>query len=721
MKVINKNREKNIIENFDISIISDPHVLASELMGPSESFIKELKVERKLVVESEGLFKRALEIVDRAGSNYLILPGDMVKEGEYKSHKLVADYLRAWKDKDPRRKIFLTPGNHDINCHRAYNYSNDEKTRNVSPREFEEIYDFIYEDDSILEFYRDSQIFKTYLDFVNKKYDRDVKYSYYAHGYFSYVARVKKDYLDSNGLSLIMLDTSIYSADREEKHRDGRENISGSITKKEIRWMLRKIEEAKDRKDMVIVVAHHALLPNFRNQELAFSPFIIKEWRDKFEDDDPRINGKTPIEILADSGVKFVFTGHLHENGTAKYTSEVGNTIYDIQTGSTITYPLPIRHIKINNKTYTDHGFEVFVTTELIDNFSFTDYHGKEEIIDDAILHTMTNQLSLEEVIHNYIRIQANNPLFDKMDFKKLIIDNIRSKTGMDIPYKGYMNDIVFPKIADYFPIYSKSIGRIVISNLNYEYEFRVKALMNTLFIKARNIEEAIDIIIGQAEKILSPHFVITAMDKVSSKIFSMPIDNEGHTFYDFCNYIYQYRSTSDEKRPSYVTKMIDNINNPDYDIINIVLDYAADEINEVFDTVTEAIILERNGSKREFFERLIQTKGFPVNFAYKYLIMRVDTLRDLLDFFSRFITKKSSITGVDLAKTIAHSRAVRRAKMNISDKFFGQKSLRVFILALIGEMNEEMTTIYQNANLNEIDHYFNYIEYDDTKINTEE
>lgn len=721
MKEIIKEAKNNSIEDFDISIISDPHVLASELMGPSESFIKELKVERKLVVESEGLFKRALEIVDRAGSNYLILPGDMVKEGEYKSHKLVADYLKDWKDKDPRRKIFLTPGNHDINCHRAYDFAKDEKTKNVNPREFEEIYDFIYEDDSILEFYRDSQIFKNYLDFVNKKYDRDVKYSYYAHGYFSYVARVKKSNVDDNGLSLIMLDTSIYSADREEKHRDGRENIPGSITKEQIYWILEKIEEAKKRMDMVIVVAHHALLPNFRNQELAFSPFIIKEWRDKFEDDDPRINGKTPIEILADSGVKFVFTGHLHENGTAKYTSEVGNTIYDIQTGSTITYPLPIRHIKINNKTSTDHGFEVFVRTELIDNFSFTDYHGKEEIIDDAILHTMTNQLSLEEVIHNYIRIQANNPLFDKMDFKKMIIDNLRSRTGIDIPYKGYMNDIVFPKIADYFPIYSKYVGRIVISNLNYEYEFRVKALMNTLFIKARNIEEAIDIIIYQLEKILTPHFVITAMDKVSSKIFSMPIDDKGHTFYDFANYIYQYRSTSDEERPSYVSKMIDNINDPDYDIINIVLDYAANEINEVFDTVTEAIILERNGSKKEFFERLIQTKGFPVNFAYKYLIMRVNSLRDLLDFFSRFITKKSSITGVDLAKTIAHSRAVRRAKMNISDKFFGQKSLRVFILALIGEMNEEMTTIYQNADLNEIDHYFNYIEYDDTKINTEE
>lgn len=73
MKEINKEADKNTIEDFDISIISDPHVLASELMGPSESFIKELKVERKLVVESEGLFRRALEIVDRAGSNLSLI------------------------------------------------------------------------------------------------------------------------------------------------------------------------------------------------------------------------------------------------------------------------------------------------------------------------------------------------------------------------------------------------------------------------------------------------------------------------------------------------------------------------------------------------------------------------------------------------------------------------------------------------------------------------
>lgn len=194
-----------------------------------------------------------------------------------------------------------------------------------------------------------------------------------------------------------------------------------------------------------------------------------------------------------------------------------------------------------------------------------------------------------------------------------------------------------------------------------------------------------------------------------------MPIDDEGHTFYDFANYIYQYRSTSPKEKPIYIQQMIDNINDHSYDIIGTLLDYGASEINEVFDKVTSEIKLEKDGSNKKFFNDLIQTKGFPVNLAYKYMVARVTTLRDLLNFFSRFITKKSKITGVDLAKTIAYSRVVTRAKENISNKMFGQASLRYFVLGLIGEINQEMTSIYQNANLNELDHYFNYIEYDDT------
>src|SRR5690625_4018902 len=110
-----------------------------------------------------------------------------------------------------------------------------------------------------------------------------------------------------------------------------------------MKWALDEIDLAKKRKDMIFVIAHHALIPNFRDQKLVLGPFIINNWNEAYKDSDKRIDGKLPIEALADSDVKFVFTGHLHENGTAKYKSPKGNEIFNIQTGSTVTYPLPIR------------------------------------------------------------------------------------------------------------------------------------------------------------------------------------------------------------------------------------------------------------------------------------------------------------------------------------------------------------------------------------------
>ena len=77
-----------------------------------------------------------------------------------------------------------------------------------------------------------------------------------------------------------------------------------------------------------------------------------------------------------------------------------------------------------------------------------------------------------------------------------------------------------------------------------------------------------------------------------------MPIDKDGHNFYDFSNFIYQYRS-NDIDRPKYVNDMIDKLNDSSYDIIDTTLDYAADEINEAFDYVTSNIKFIKYGSKK--------------------------------------------------------------------------------------------------------------------------
>ncbi|WP_306489872.1 metallophosphoesterase family protein [Anaerococcus octavius] len=704
------------IENFDISVISDPHVLAYDLIADTDYFKKEIKIDRKLLVESEALLGQALEIVNKANSQFLFLPGDLVKDGEYKSHQIVKKYLCEWKNNKNGREIFMIPGNHDLNNHKSYDFKKDTKTKNINPKEFYDLYSFIYENPLVLEMYKDSDIFKKYLENINKQYDREEEYQYYAHGYFSYVSRIKSEVNDS-GLTIIALDTSIYSIDTEQSHKDNRENVPGSITLDQMRWAVEKIEEAKQRKDLIFVMAHHALMPNFRNQELVFSPFIIKEWRTKFIDDDPRINNKTPIEVLADNGVKFVFTGHLHENGTAKYVSELGNVVYDVQTGSTVTYPLPIRHIKIINKLEETSGFEVYIKTELIKEFTYRNLADEIEIVDDAINYTIEKQLSLRDVLHNYIRIQANNPKYAHINLKPLLIEKASDFLDKDIPVHGYMNKIVFPMIYKYFPYKKKYVGKIDVARINGEFEFQIRAAKNILTIKASNLEEAFDIILKEIDnKILIPYQIVTYWDKIINKAWQMPIDNDGHTFYDFANYIYQYKPLGEEERPEFVAKMIDNLNNSNYNITNIVIEYCKDEINEAFDKFTSSIELKKDGSKEKFFNDLIQTKGRLSSFAYKRFIKKVDNLRELLDYFSRYITDEKDLTGAGFAKKILSTKSVRIAKENFSNHMFGQSSLRKFVIDVVNSMSEEMVEVYQNEDLNELEKYFNYIEYDDSK-----
>jgi len=703
------------IDKFDISIISDPHVLSYDLIADTKDFEKEIKIDRKLLVESEALLKEAISMIETVESKFLFLPGDLVKDGEYISHEIVKKYLLEWKNKKNNREIFMVPGNHDINNHRSYDFKKDSKTKNINPKEFYDLYSFIYENPYVLEMYKDSDIFKDYLYKVNIKFEREIKYSYYAHGYFSYVSRIPSKE-NTSGLTIICLDTSIYSADTEQNHKDGRENIPGSVSLEQMRWTVKKIEEAKSRKDLIFVMAHHAFVPNFRNQELVFSPFIIKEWRTKFNDYDKRINNKTPIEVLADNGVEFIFTGHLHENGTAKYTSEMGNVIYDVQTGSTVTYPLPIRHIKIINKVEENKAYEVYIKTELIKKFTYKNLANEIEVVDDAINYTLNKQLSFMDVLHNYIRIQVNNPKFAHFDIQNEVLKYARDYLGKDIPSHGYMNQIVFPLIEDRFPVLKRHIGKIDVIKLNGEYEFKIRAIKNTLHIKASNIEAAIDIVLDQIKnKILIPYNIIRYWDIIINKAWQMPIDDDGNTFCDFVNYIYQYKPLGEEERPKYISRMIDKLNNPDYDIIDNLLNYVADEINEAFDKFTSSIKLEKDGSKNKFFDDLIQTKGLTSSLTYKYMKYKVNNLRDLLDFFSRYLTKKKNLSGVDLAKRMVKSSSVKKAKANFSDKMFGQTSLRKFVIDVVNSMSEEMVVIYQNEYLNELEKYFNFIEYDDT------
>lgn len=700
-------------KKISLSILSDIHILARSLMANNKEFNMAIKYDRKFLVEGEGLLKRALELASLNDSKYIIIPGDLTKDGEKKSHLEVMEILKSWTYENPQRKIFLIPGNHDINNKQAFDYKNLKKTDYIEPREFFEIYDFLYKD-KVLEFYKNSNIFKSHLDFVNKKFNRDFKYSYYCQGYGSYLARIDNNLENKNSLTLLFIDTSIYSCDYEQNHKDGKTNVVGALDKNVMKWAIKKIDEAKGRKDMIFVISHHAFIPNFRDQRLVLGPFIIKNWNEKYIDDDPRINDKLPIEVLADMGVKFLFTGHLHENGTSKYKSVLGNEIFNIQTGSTVTYPLPIRHINVLDDIEEFNGFSVDLKTQLIKSFSYENLSGETIKIENSIAYALENQLSLKDVLFNYVHSMAKNPMISEMNIKKFLIDRINTALKINLPKKGYIGEILkFYK--DKFPIHIEKLGFINIFDADGEMFIKIDSYRSHAIIKAKDLEECLEILIEQfEEKIMTTDNIIYYYDKLMKKGISMPISKDGHSLYDFSNYIYQYKALDEKTTPSYVVEFMAKLNNPNYSITDQIIDYCQDEINEIFEFLTKNIRFEIDGSKDKFFDKLISIKGIFFNSLIKYLKRKSNNLFDLLTFISKFILKKRRVEGVDLAKYIVNYKKITNIKQNLGKKILGRANLRSYIIDLVKSINNEVIETYENEDLNERDHYFSYVEYED-------
>lgn len=700
-------------KKISLSILSDIHMLARSLMANNKEFNMAIKYDRKFLVEGEGLLKKALELASLNDSKYIIIPGDLTKDGEKKSHLEVMEILKSWTYENPQRKIFLIPGNHDINNKQAFDYKNLKKTDGIEPREFFEIYDFLYKD-RVLEFYKNSNIFKSHLDFVNKKFNRDFKYSYYCQGYGSYLARIDNNLENKNSLTLLFIDTSIYSCDYEQNHKDGKTNVVGALDKNVMKWAIEKIDEAKARKDMIFVISHHALIPNFRDQRLVLGPFIIKNWNEKYIDDDPRINDKLPIEVLADMGVKFLFTGHLHENGTAKYKSVLGNEIFNIQTGSTVTYPLPIRHINVLDDIEEFNGFSVDLKTQLIKSFSYENLSGETIKIENSIAYALENQLSLKDVLFNYVHSMAKNPMISEMNIKKFLIDRISTALKINLPKEGYIGEILkFYK--DKFPIHVEKLGFINIFDADGEMFIKIDSYRSHAIIKAKDLEECLEILIEQfEEKIMTTDNIIYYYDKLMKKGISMPISKDGHSLYDFSNYIYQYKALDEKTTPSYVVEFMAKLNNPNYSITDQIIDYCQDEINEIFEFLTKNIKFEIDGSKDKFFDKLVSIKGIFFNSLIKYLKRKSNNLFDLLTFISKFILKKRRVEGVDLAKYIVNYKKITNIKQNLGKKMLGRANLRSYIIDLVKSINNEVIETYENEDLNERDHYFSYVEYED-------
>jgi hypothetical protein len=279
-------------------VCSDLHVYDLLLGTEGKAFENYLAADRKLLKESSEILESAITAIKNVKADFVLVPGDMTKDGERSSHELAISYLKQLEDSG--KKVYVVPGNHDINNGHSVKYIGDTAVHvpNITPAEFTELYaDFGYEE----ALYRDTAS-------------------------LSYVAEPQP------GLWLLALDSCRYNENIE-----GEAPVTdGKFSAATMQWIEEMLEKAATEKKAVVVMVHHGVVEHYVGQEKNFGEYLL--------DDFPAVS-----KLLAIYNARLAFTGHYHaQDITLARWTEPDKFIFDIETGSMVTYPSPYRIVSID-------------------------------------------------------------------------------------------------------------------------------------------------------------------------------------------------------------------------------------------------------------------------------------------------------------------------------------------------------------------------------------
>ena len=301
--------------NLRIAVMSDLHYLSPDMIADTEDFEHAFNSDRKLLKESSSVLHEMLERVRADKPDILLVSGDLTKDGEQECHAALAKQLQQLQQDVPGLKIYVINGNHDIRNYNAKNFNTADgkavRATRTEPEDFKQIYDFVYSDPTVIATFTPAE--------GNKA------------GGLSYVARPVE------GLTVIAMDTCRYSSDNTSIGDDEHET-SGAISADLEKWVIEQTAAAKARGDLVIGLEHHGLVPHFDVEPTILPMYLVNDYE--------RI-----AQEYADAGMSVVFTGHMHAVDIAAMTTKAGNTFYDIETGSALTYPCPVRFVDLRRST----------------------------------------------------------------------------------------------------------------------------------------------------------------------------------------------------------------------------------------------------------------------------------------------------------------------------------------------------------------------------------
>lgn len=294
-------------DDFTIAVSSDIHYLNPSLIKQGKRLERLINNgDGKIMQYSDEIISAFIEQVIDIKPDILLLTGDLALDGQKDSHLLLAKKLSAVEKNGTR--VFVTPGNHDINIRGAFGIGKEKaySVDSVTVEEFEEIYQNY-----------------GYLEAISRDTDS-----------LSYIAKINEN------TWLSVLDTNKYKQYLEK----GYDIPSGELSDETYNWLEEQLKKAKENNITVISASHHNLLDqsNIINENYTID------------------NNKRLLDLYYQYNVQLNFSGHVHIQHISSDTRN-NQTIYDISSSSLLVPDNHFGILKYSNQQYDYSNQEVNV------------------------------------------------------------------------------------------------------------------------------------------------------------------------------------------------------------------------------------------------------------------------------------------------------------------------------------------------------------------------
>ena len=272
-------------------LVTDTHYLNNNLEPGGEVFEKNMVTEQYFVKESGAIIHSVFDrIIQDKETDIVILPGDLVKNGEKESHNGIIEEL--YRLRNNGKKVYVLTAGHDYNDS-AYVLKGDGRV----PVEGTDYND-------LCEMYRDFG----YGDAI--AFDEPIH---------SYVAEI------ADGIRMLAI------------HCDSKGQPKGEMDDRLIAWSKEQIDKAKADNCDIFAICHYPIIPSVPVFDLV-GDAKIKDWR-------------KVASFLADNGVELVLTGHMHIQSINEFYSENGNRLIDVCTSALVGSPAKYRKVIVDENS----------------------------------------------------------------------------------------------------------------------------------------------------------------------------------------------------------------------------------------------------------------------------------------------------------------------------------------------------------------------------------